>query len=152
MGELQSEAVELASEGLLPTIVWPSDVDAYRRKVDPDMRATDAAVKLCTLAEGVRAGWDAFFKSWVSFFNETGCGFLVFGCANKFDEARDYEKKLAEWQAELQAKGCALNSPKVRPPEAPDLSPLKWVAGAAALIAIAYIASPLIMGARKVVR
>jgi len=152
IGDLQpeSEALRLVSGGLLPTIVWPSDVEAYKRKVDPDMIATNATVAQCAaLGSGAAKAWRDFFSAWRTFRAQST---PLFGAANQFDEARAYEARLSEWQSQLQGAGCTLHAPKVEPVAAADLSALKWVAVAVALVAVAYLASPLVLGARKVAR
>ncbi|NBU16712.1 MAG: hypothetical protein EBS48_06820 [Actinobacteria bacterium] len=145
IGELESEAVAITSSGWLPTVVWPSDVDAYKRKLDPDMRATDATVSRCAnLPAGEAVAWGDFFTSWKAFAAEST---PIFGAANKYDEAVSFEQRLHEWQKKI-AETCRLNAPAVIPQAGPDTSAIKFVAVAAAVVAIAYLASPLITGAR----
>lgn len=144
-----SEAMQLITGGWLPTVVWPSDVEAYKRKLDPDFRATDAAAKACTtLDAGELSAWTDFNKAWRDFADAPTS---TFGSANQYDAAKEFEIRLQAWQA-LIAKSCKLNSPGVVPPSGPDTSVIKWAAAAAIAIALAYVASPLILGARKVTR
>ncbi len=134
------------------TIVWPSDVEAYKRKLDPDFQATESAASRCAeLPTGEAMAWGEFFIAWKKFRDEP---VGIFGTANKFDEAKAFEERLREWQL-LLGKTCKLVSPAVVPPslkEGPDLSALKWVAAAVAIVGVAYIASPFVMGARKLAR
>ena len=150
MGDATSEAVAITSSGWLPTIVWPSDVDAYKRKLDPDMRATDATVSRCAnLSSGEAVAWGDFFSTWKKFAAEDT---PTFGAANKFDEAKSFELRLHEWQKKI-AETCKLTAPQINPDAgAPDTSGLKWIAAAVIVVGVAYLASPLIVGARGVAR
>jgi hypothetical protein len=146
-GATEDEAI--VAGGWLPTIVWPSTVDDAKRKLDPDMRATDATVTHCAqLPTGQQLAWADFYGAWRRLADaETP----TFGAANVYDEVQSYESRLHAWQ-KLIAEACKLNAPGVTPNAGPDTSAIKWVAGAAALVAIAYLASPLILGARRVAR
>ena len=133
---------------ILPTVVWPSDVDAQKRRLDPDFRATDRAVAACSeLGAGQRAAWGDFYRAWSSFRDEET---PVFGAANKMGEALAYEARLAAWQATLKSS-CALDAPHVTPATF-DASWIKWGAIAVAVVGVAYLASPLVLGARSVAR
>ena len=150
IGDVDSEAVAITSSGWLPTIVWPSDVDAYKRKIDPDMRATDATVSRCAnLPSGEAVAWGDFFATWKKFNDEPT---PTFGAANKFDEAKSFELRLQEWQKKI-AETCKLNAPQIRPDAgAPDTSGLKWIAAAVIVVGIAYVASPFVMGAQRIAK
>lgn len=125
--------------GLLPTVVWPSDVDALKRKYDPDFVATDAAVKACgsKLDAPTAKAWSDFYASWRAFFAEST---PLFGSANKYDEANGYAESLAHWQGML-GPLCTLAAPAIVPPSvqaANELDALKWLAGAAIVVAAVY--------------
>lgn len=150
MGDATSEAVAITSSGWLPTVVWPSDVDAYKRKLDPDFSATNSTASRCAnLPAGEAMAWGEFFLSWTKFRDEGSC---IFGCANKYEEARSFELRLHEWQKKL-SETCKLNAPAINPEAgAPDTSGIKWIAAAVIVVGVAYIASPLITGAQRVAR
>lgn len=102
-------------EGILPTIVWPSDVAAKKREIDPAMISTDAVVKNCRgLSTEERASWDRFFAAWVAFRAEE---IPTFGAANKYDEAVGFGRKLAERQAEIRPKCGEVPGGAPLPPE-----------------------------------
>ena len=134
-----------AMNGLLPTIVWPSDVDALKRQLNPDMTSTDAAVAACTtLDASTRSAWADFYAAWKSFYAEST---PLFGSANKYDEAQSYQERLAAWQSILRAS-CTLPGPMVVPPSKGDesaASVIKWAAAAAIVVAVVY-------GVRTVIR
>ena len=129
----------LVSGGWLPTIVWPSDVEAFKRKLDPDMRATDATVSQCAqLSTGEVLAWKDFYTAWRKFEAEDAG---IFGTANKLEEAQGYEARLHAWQAKL-AETCKLHAPGVTPATGPDTSTIKWIVAGVAIVAVAYLASP----------
>ncbi len=139
-------AVRQTMGGFLPDIVWPSDVEAFKRKLDPQYLATEAAARACSaLPSGVLAGWRGQFEAYMAFSKaETG----TFGASNAWELAHKYERELLDWQNTIGAS-CALNAPKVQPEnrDAPDLSWLKYVAVAAAILGVAYVAAPLVTAA-----
>jgi len=133
---------ETAMSGILPTVVWPSDVVAYKRKLEPDFDATNQAVKACnaanpqTASADVFAAWAAFYASWQQFDAEA---VPTFGSANKYDEAVSYEQRLAAWQQKLVAGGCSLSAPIVTPPsDETTVTAAKWIAIAVVAGAVAY--------------
>ncbi len=125
--------------GWLPTVVWPSDVDREKARLDPSFRSTDAAVAACGgLSPAARAGWVAFYAGWRDFASrETP----LFGASNEWEEAQRYGRDLAGWQETVRTARCEVPGPvpTVTDPDAPvDLSPLKWVAAAVVVAAAAY--------------
>ncbi len=151
IGDVVPEVLALHQAGFLPDVVWPSDVDAYKANLDPKYKATDAAARQCgTLAPAVLAAWVQQASSWQAFAAQST---PTFGSSNHWELAHKFETELLDWQNKLTASGCALNSPKVAPPDRgapPDLSWLKWVAAAVVVVGVAYVASPLVMAGRKV--
>jgi hypothetical protein len=101
---------------LLPTVVWPSDVLAYKRRLDPQFKATNATVAACAeLPAGQANAWRDFFGAWEAFYNEDE---PTFGAANRWAECKRYEAELVAWEA-LIAASCNLNAPATtRAPEA----------------------------------
>jgi len=121
---------------ILPTIVWPSDVVAYKRKLSPDFDSTNRTVLACSSLDApTRAAWDQFYVAWSAFRNEP---VPTFGAANKYDEAASYESRLAAWQKQL-SSSCPLSSPIVTPPDGEKTaSAVKAIAIAAVVGAVVY--------------
>lgn len=126
---------------LLPRVVWPSDVAAYVTRVDIQMQATDAAVSQCTgLSSAEVSAWRDFFRAWQDFKADASC---VFGCAGKFDDTKGYEDRLHAWQTDTIGPKCRLVGPQVTP--TPGVDPaFKWLAAAAIVGVVGYIAGPSI--------
>lgn len=145
----------VALEGILPTIVWPSDVDAKKREIDPAMISTDAVVRSCGgLSVDERASWDRFFAAWVAFRQEET---PIFGAANKFDQAVGFGRKLAERQAEIRPKCGAVPGGAPLPPEGElsesSIGAIKAVAiglGLVATLGIVVYVGTQIVAVRKV--
>lgn len=134
----------------LPTVVWPSDVEAEKRRIDPLYRTTDAAVQSCpALTAQEKEAWARDNAAWSKFRAED---VPIFGSANKWDEAHVYEARLAGWQDTIRMR-CNVPGPPVAPHGSTlpaDTSTLKYVAIAVIAVAAAYVLSPLVLGARKV--
>lgn len=129
---------------VLPRVVWPGDVADYVARLDPQMRATDAAARACSsLPASTLSAWSEFFSSWGKFKADASC---FFGCANKFDACAQFERELSAWQ-ELIGKSCKLVGPPVSAP--PDDSAIKWIAGAVIVVAVVYAAAPLVRSLGK---
>lgn len=119
--------------------IYPSDVDDFVRRLDPQMKATHASVGSCaSLDPGERAAWKDFFDGWIVFAKDASC---FFGCGGKYSELQEYEKRLEAWQEILRAK-CKLAGPGVT--SAVDTSALKWVAAAVIVGALVYAGGPAI--------
>ncbi len=128
--------------GILPDVVYPSDVTKRKARIDPSMVATDAAVKACAaVLPAERLAWDAFYANWRAWFATPEPWF--FGAANDWEETKALEAQLAGWQAELRQK-CSIPGPVVQDDTILDLSGLKWVAGAGIAIAAAYLLGPIV--------
>lgn len=125
--------------------VWPSDVDALKRSIDPSMVATDAAVKACAqLSPGERSAWADFFKAWKGYHDEPTP--FLFGLGAKYDEGLAYRQQLGGWQEQLR-RTCTIPGPAVSTEDehAALFSALKW--GAAAVIA-----ASVVYGVREVLK
>jgi hypothetical protein len=125
--------------------VWPGDVAAIKRSIDPSMVATDQAARGCaSVSPAELAAWAGFYSAWRSFADEPTP--WVFGTGSKYDEALSYKAQLGGWQ-ELLRRKCAIPGPAVSSVEegAALASAVKW--GAAAVVAVAVV-----YGIRTVVR
>ncbi len=124
--------------GLLPTIVWPSDVEAKKVEIDPGFENLELMADTCDKLSAEDAiSVNRFLGAWRAFRDEPT---PTFGSANKWDEALRYQDRLRDYQDMLEAKGCDLIGAKVtRPaPEAtiPDyFDTVKTIAVASAVIA-----------------
>ena len=129
-------ALETGIGGMLPEIVWPSDVRERKLRIDPSMVATDAAVERCgALAPGEREAWKAFYAAWRVWFAAPEP--LWFGASNDWENTKALEGQLAGWQAQLRSK-CEIPGPVVVDDTGLDLSGLKWVAAAVIVVAAVY--------------
>lgn len=136
--------------GDAPLIVWPSNVVDLKARLDPEFKATNATVQQCSkLSPGQRQAWDDFYASWLRWYQKD-VGW--FGSANEYAEGVTFGARLVAWQRQIK-EACPLNAPEVTPGgTGPDASWVKWVAGAAIVIGVAYLASPLVTGARRLAK
>jgi hypothetical protein len=150
IGDVIPEALALQNAGFLPDVVWPSDVDRYKASLDPKYIATDADAHRCTsLPAPSLVAWSKQFDAWRAFAVKST---PTFGAANQWELAHKFESELLEWQNQIGAS-CGLSAPKAAPPDRTfDASFVKWIAGAAIVLGLAYVASPLIMASRKAAR
>jgi hypothetical protein len=145
-------AAKMAMGDILPTVVWPSDVDAKKREIDPSMQATNAVVTTCGgVTAEERLAWSQFFGAWTAFRNEAT---PTFGAANKYDEAKRFAVSLLAWRATIQNR-CALVGPD--PPQdatTPEtaISAIKWIAIAVVAAAVTYGAVQVVGTVRAVAR
>lgn len=122
---------------LLPTVVWPSDVEKYKRRLDPTFAAMNAAIAACEKVTPIeREGWRLFFSSWVAF-SAQPVG--IFGGSNEWDACETFERALLGWQTQVEGR-CVLPVPKVRGPDdsTPDFTWVKWAAAAVIAGAVVY--------------
>lgn len=116
------QAMKIAGVGamgdLLPTLVFPADVKAYKKKLDPSMVATNAAVEAhCpNLPSQQAVNWGAFFLDWRKFADAPVAIFSSWEL--QLEIAKRFERDLAEWQ-DIISESCTLSIPKVDPPGKP---------------------------------
>jgi hypothetical protein len=122
---------------LLPTFVFPADVKAYKAKLDPHFKATNTDVSACAakLPVNLVKGWTDFFSSWRAFVD--GGVSLIASWEAQLDEAKRYEKELADWQAMLVDGGCKLSTPQIEPPGKPFPTGAALLIGGAVLVVAA---------------
>lgn len=133
---------ELVTGGIgdvLPTIVWPSDVDREKSRLDPSFRSTDEAARACSgMSAATRAGWDAFYAEWRDFADRPT---PLFGSANEWDLAQKYAADLAGWQDTIRRTNCQVPGPNPLPQTSTaDTSWIKWAAAATIVVAGVYAA------------
>lgn len=133
--------------GLLPTIVWPSDVDAKKRELGSVLPPIASALDACqTLSAEEAIAWDEFAGRAQSFLSEET---PIFGAANKYDEANALLREARSWQDLAEQKCGSAIGPKVEPPDAPmsaaDTAKIvKTVVVAGAVIAGAVVLAPIV--------
>lgn len=124
---------------LLPKIVGPSDVAKIKRDLEPQMTATDNAVRDCAAVDlATRAAWAGFFSRWLAYRDDWD-SVLGFGSSSRYDQGVAMQGELSRWQAVLRGT-CNVPGPAVVDPAAVDdrvFSVVKW--GAAAVIAVAIV-------------
>lgn len=125
------------------TVVTPSVADELKVRLDPEFRATDAAVRACVgLSSEERATWTIFMQGWATL-RDTPAGFWT--AKGQWDGACAMARTLEGWRKTL-AERCVLPGPKPDDvPANPWPSTLKWAAVAVGLVAV-------VAGARMVLR
>ncbi len=125
--------------GILPKIVLPDDVRAYRGRIDAFARAIDRSVAQCSALDPfARRSWAEFYARWQEF-----CATEVswLHTAAQYEETERYEEHLLRWQAYLAPMCRSAGPPMTRPGGAISASStegtIKTVAIAGAVIATA---------------
>lgn len=137
---------------ILPRFVTPSDVRDLKNRVDPFVRAMDAAMKDCAGApDDVKASWQGFSNAWRSYFDEEDSWLHT---AAQMDQGEAYEKDLAHWQEFLGKFKCTADAPKIDPSTDDDGDPQTTgkVADAIKAVAVAGGILAVVLGLRTVMR
>jgi hypothetical protein len=161
-----TERTTIGDYSLPRVITLVSDIDGLKGRLDPDFRATDTSVQACEhkLDPYEVQAWRDFYEAWrdyadtstqqqvycpdlVTRFSGAGC----IGAGTVYEDGLEREKQLAKWQQKLAGKGCQGDAPWIDDPakRAPDMSWVKWIAGAVAVVGIAYTAGPFLRGVAK---
>lgn len=117
MGELapESEAVKLLTVGFPFPTVFPSDVDAYKARIDPDFRATDALVSRCApLSSPDAVAWGDFFTEWQKFRAKPTP--VIGSWETHLEQTKRFESTLHDWQQKLAPICGAPATPMISPP------------------------------------
>jgi hypothetical protein len=124
---------------ILPTFVYPSDVDREKARLDPSFRATEETARACAQMTGaMRAGWDTFYAEWRGFADRAT---PLFGSANEWDLTQKFARDLAGWQESIRGVRCGVPGPNPLPVETTaDTSWIKWAAAATIVVAGVYAA------------
>jgi hypothetical protein len=134
-------------------IVFASDITAQQALLRAAGDALHSDVTSCaTLDTATRAGWDAFYKTLVSFTSKPALDFpwpwernFVLATANTGDTVMQYWKQLAGWQQALRPI-CRFTGPDIVKPDPTPLIPstlttgLRYAGIGAAFVAAAYVA------------
>lgn len=127
---------------ILPTIIYPSTVTDYNKRLLAVAGGTDTSVKACTSLDATtRTSWTLFYAALVGFANEDPGWF---GLGSRMDRAESYGAELAAWQDKL-AKVCSLGVPQFNPNTPPtDLTKLaQYAAWGVGAFAFAYAVGKL---------
>jgi len=125
---------------LLPTVVTPDDVRAFKARLDGFARSLDRSVSMCTRVHPyVRTSWAEFYRGWRQFADADPSWLHA---AAEYDAARQYEEHLIAWQTQLAPvcaiAGAPLTRPKVTGSPGSSLeNTIKTVAIAGAVVAVA---------------
>lgn len=170
MGDAAPRPTAAAVFGATP---GPPDIDTLKARLDPEFRATNTAVAACEVASasgtpggllpGEREAWAGFYKAWRDYHDQNSWiqstppwPLLPINAPEVHADGLEREKRLRTWQ-ELLANKCRLVAPMVQPPTpgtsaAAGFDAIKWIAIAAVVVAVAYVASPFVVGARKIAK
>src|SRR4029077_19108199 len=123
---------------ILPTVIYPSTVADYNKRLLAAAGGTDARGKACSarLDSATTTGWPLFYAAASSFAQEEP-GWV--GLGSRMDRAESYGAELAAWQDKL-SKVCALGVPQFNPNTPPtDLAKIThYVAWGVGAFAFAY--------------
>lgn len=128
--------------------VTAGDVAVRKDQVNAEVEATDVDVVNCTtLDAGTVSAWNLFVASWRDFMNDAPS---FFNAGSQARQTSDYVEQIADWQARLKAKGCALSAAPL--PVENNTNPITMiqvVAGAAAIVAGALTVREIIKAVRS---
>lgn len=105
----------------------------------------------------VRA-WDLFAQEWREWYGGGGVWFFGSGPStwwgSTYDQAIDYQRRAEQFRKLFVAGGGKTSTSETATPPEPDANPenislVKWVVAGIAIVAVAYMAGPLIRGASK---
>ena len=117
--------------------VTADDVQQRKDEIEASFDATDADVVNCTsLDTGTLSAWNEFLATWRGFYADTP-SFFTAGAQGR--QAADYASQLAEWQANLKAKGCTMHAVQLPTGDDDVSGTVKTVAVAAAVVAVAVL-------------
>jgi len=117
--------------------VTADDVQQRKDEIEASFDATDADVVNCTsLDTGTLSAWNEFLATWRGFYADTP-SFFTAGAQGR--QTADYASQLAQWQADLKAKGCTMHAVPVNLGDDDASGTIKTVAVAAAVVAVALL-------------
>jgi hypothetical protein len=118
--------------------VWPSDVDALKARLGPQVMALDLAVEgaSCSLSPDDRRAWGAFMAQWLEFARKET---PTFGSYGEWTSACSYAHTIDAWREKLASKCSDLPGPAKVPGAESSAEVVKWASRAA--IAVAAIAA-----------
>jgi hypothetical protein len=96
--------------GILPKVVWPSDVDRFKAQLDPLVRATNTSVEQCAgLSAADKQSWATFFAEWNTFAARKT---PTFGSSNEWEHACSSARVVDGWRDKIQKTGCKVVGPE----------------------------------------
>jgi hypothetical protein len=137
--------------GILPSIIFPSDIQAVQQRLGAAASGTDGSVGTCAkLDNATRAAWLSFYSA-VQAYVAMKPAVIPWGSGevattgSLYDQGLSYEKELFAWQQKLSGV-CALAVPVFDP--TPIASPIndfvKWGAIAAGFLGSAYVVAKVV--------
>lgn len=140
-------------------IKMPSTIEAELRKTSTYIETLAAEISVTRgLDSTFLDAWAAFLKEWRTWYGSGGVWFFGEGPStlwgSTWDTAQEYGRRAEQFRASFVAAGGKTGTPsEVTPPE-PDNTPelsstIKWVVAGIAIVAVAYVAGPLVRGAGK---
>ena len=112
--------------------VTSSDVRTRKTELDGYVQSLDRSVTLCPILDApTRASWDDFRSTWSSFMANDPSWYDAGGQGR---QAAEYATSIRSWQTTI-ASHCLTSTPALPAETQPiELSALKWVVGAVALV------------------
>ena len=140
-------------------ILTPSTIQAELEKTNTYIETLDAEIRSFEgIDPGLLRAWSFFVDEWLTWYGAGGVWFFGSGPStfwgSTYQQALDYQRRAEEFRAKFVAVGGkTATSPQATPPAPPTdpekLSTVKWVVAGVAIVAVAYLAGPLIRGASK---
>ena len=128
--------------GILPTIVFPSDILAEQARLLEALNGTNASVAACNLDAPTKTAWQLFFDT-ASGFAKEDPGFWG-STGARMDRVQSYEQELLAWQTKLSAAGCKLGLPLFNANPPPNTQIVQYAALAIGAVAGAYVIGQLL--------
>lgn len=126
-GECDSISVHLSGEA----------IDDFKARLSPWFESTAAAIAACGgLAPEERAAWSLFYASWIKHRDTKTSWFFAF---EAWRATCIFARSLDAWRQKLAGTACVVPGPStIDVPKSETASVVKWVAGAAIVVALAY--------------
>lgn len=118
--------------------VWPSDVEALKARLHPQVVALDLAVDsaTCSLSAEDRAAWGAFTAQWLEFYQRP---VGTFGSYGEWTAACSWAHTIDAWREKLAQKCSALPGPAPIKGADASAATVKWAS--IGLVAVAALAA-----------
>jgi hypothetical protein len=140
-------------------VTMPSAIQAELQKTYTYLKTLDGEIRATPdIDAGFFRAWELFVDEFLTWYGDGGVWMFGSGPStlwySTYGQAQDYQRRAEEFRAKFVAMGGkTATSPKATPPEPPvdpeKLSVVKWVVAGVALVAIAYVAGPLVRGVGK---
>ncbi len=118
-------------DGLLPTLVYPSTVEACRNLLVPIVASLNAQVATGCAPAAVAAAWQAQAAAWNTYINTP---VSWWGLGSQMDQCEAWQGILAGWQEKLAASGCTPTAPQLAVPTQTNWGSILNLVALAALV------------------